>query len=72
MSFYTSLGMGKNHFSYKPVFYEKIFVKWLRTQETPITGSLGRRQKCQRVDGKQALRGCFQKPAQTDQDSRTG
>lgn len=28
MSFYTSLGMGKNHFSYKPVFYEKIFVKW--------------------------------------------
>lgn len=30
------------------------------TQEDPITGCLWRRQKCQRADGKQALKGCFQ------------
>ena len=61
--------MGKEHFGHKPVFCKrkkKIFVVWvgtslwLRTQEAPITGSLGGRQKCQRADGKQAFRGCLQ------------
>lgn len=63
------LGVGKEKFSHKPVFCKrtkKIFVEWerrclqLRTREAPITGSLWRRQECQRADGKQALRGCFQ------------